>query len=92
MSEVAVSFRVAHPDRPALERAIRSALECLTGSWTVSVEEDDATDELGWSVRICEPGRLAVTRVRPEQQTASQLAAIIGTLACGPAGAWRSPH
>ena len=86
MSEVAVSFRVSHPDRPALELAVRRALECLTGSWTVSVDEDDSTDDLGWNVRLFEPGRLAVARVRREQQTAPQIAAIVSRLACGPAG------
>jgi hypothetical protein len=89
-SQVAVSFRVPHPDRPALELAIRRTLEALSGSWTVSVEADDASEELGWSIRLFEPGRLAAARVRPEQQTPSQVAAIISALASGPGGSWRT--
>jgi hypothetical protein len=88
-SRVAVSFRVPHADCPALEAAIRQTLEPLEGSWTVSIEEDEVTDVLGWNLRLSEPGRLATTRVRATHQTPAQVAAIVGALARGPAGAWR---
>jgi len=88
-SRVAVSFRVPHADQLALEDAIRQTLEPLEGPWTVSVEADEVTAMLGWSLRLCEPGRLATTRVRPEHQTPAHVAAIVGALACGPGGAWR---
>ena len=66
-SQVAVSFRVPHADQAALEQAIRRTLEPLEGPWTVSVEADEVTGTLGWSLRLCEPGRLATTRVRAER-------------------------
>ena len=88
-SRVAVSFRVPHADQAALEQAIRQTLEPLEGPWTVSVEADEVTGTLGWSLRLCEPGRLATTRVRAEQQTPAHMAAIVDALARGPGGAWR---